>query len=81
MGDPPPIERHEARDRFGKVALRTAHDLSAALAESGCSEAEEPVVVRTDGPHRTIDALAALIDAALAEEPSGAQPPNGSSAS
>jgi hypothetical protein len=68
MSEPPPIERHEARDRFGKVALRTAHDLSAALAESGRSEGAEPVVVRTDGPHRTIDALAALIDAVLEDD-------------
>jgi hypothetical protein len=66
---PPPIERHEAADRFGKTALRTAHRLTAALAESGADE--EPILVRTDGPHRTLDGLAALIDAALADN--GAQ--------
>lgn len=60
MTDPPPrIERHEATDRFGKAALHTAHDLGKALAD------DDPVVVRTDGPHRTLDGLAALIDAAL----------------
>lgn len=67
MTDPPPrIERHEATDRFGKAALRTAHDLGEALADA------DPVVVRTDGPHRTLDGLAALIDAALAEDPPAA---------
>jgi hypothetical protein len=67
MTDPPPrIERHEATDRFGKAALRTAHDLGKALAD------DDPVVVRTDGPHRTLDGLAALIDAALAgDAPAG----------
>jgi hypothetical protein len=71
----PAVERHEALDRFGKKALRTAHDLGAALAETGHGEPGEPVVVRTNGPHRTIDGLAALIDAALEEEPSdGAGP-------
>jgi hypothetical protein len=62
---PPPIERHEAADRFGKTALRTAHRLTAAMAESGAGE--EPILLRTDGPHRTLDGLAALIDAALAD--------------
>jgi hypothetical protein len=62
---PPPIERHEAVDRFGKTALRTAHRLTAAMAESGVDE--EPILLRTDGPHRTLDGLAALIDAALAD--------------
>lgn len=64
----PKIERHEAYDRFGKSALRTAHDLSAALAEGGRPEGEEPVVLRTTGPHRSIDEVAGLIDAALADE-------------
>jgi hypothetical protein len=68
--EPPTVERHEAVDRFGKRALRTAHDLGAALAETGHGEPGEPVVVRTDGPHRTIDGLAALIDAALEDAPS-----------
>ena len=63
---PPPIERHEAADRFGKTALRTAHRLTAAMAESGADE--EPILVRTKGPHRTLDGLAALIDAALADD-------------
>jgi hypothetical protein len=62
MTDPPPqIQRHEATDRFGKAAMRTAHDLGEALADP------DPVVVRTDGPHRSLSGLAALIDAALAE--------------
>jgi hypothetical protein len=36
------------------------------MAESGADE--EPILVRTDGPHRTLDGLAALIDAALADD-------------
>jgi hypothetical protein len=63
---PPRIERHEAADRFGKIALHTAHRLTAAMAESGADE--EPILVRTDGPHRTLAGLAALIDAALADD-------------
>ena len=71
MGEPPRIERHEAVDRFGKAALRTAHDLTAALAENDRAD-EEPIVVRTDGPHRSIDGLMALIDEALDDpSPSG----------
>lgn len=62
---PPPIERHEAADRFGKAATRTAHRLTVAMSESGLDE--EPILVRTGGPHRTLDGLAALIDAALAD--------------
>ncbi|WP_448628117.1 hypothetical protein [Geodermatophilus sp. URMC 64] len=62
-----PIERHEAVDRFGKAALRTAHDLSDALAEEDGGPAE-PVVLRTDGPHRSLAGLAAVLDAALADE-------------
>ena len=68
---PPRIDKHEAWDRAGKAALRTAHDLGAALSATGEPDAEpgvEPVVVRTGGPHRSIAALAALIDDALAEE-------------
>ena len=68
---PPTIEQHEAVDRFGKAALRTAHDLGAALAETGHAEPGEPVVVRTGGPHRSLDGLAALIDAALEENSEG----------
>ena len=67
--EPPRIERHEATDRVGKAALRTAHDLTEALAEDEGS-GPEPVVLRTDGPHRSLDGLAALLDAALAEEES-----------
>jgi len=63
---PPRIERHEATDRFGKIALGTAHRLTTAMAESGADG--EPILVRTDGPHRTLDGLAALIDDALAED-------------
>jgi hypothetical protein len=66
---PPPIERHEATDRFGKAAMRTAHDLGEALADP------DPVVVRTDGPHRSLAGLTALIDAALAEAGPPAQEP------
>jgi len=63
MTDPPPqIQRHEATDRFGKAAMRTAHDLGEALAD------RDPVVVRTDGPHRSLAALAALIDDALIDD-------------
>jgi hypothetical protein len=65
----PRVEKHEAADRFGKTSLRTAHDLTTALVEAGLAAEEEPVVVRTDGPHRSIDGLAALIDATLADEP------------
>jgi hypothetical protein len=65
--EPPRVAAHEARDRFGKTAVRTAHDLTAALARDGRPEADDPIIVRTDGPHRTIDGLAALIDAALDE--------------
>jgi hypothetical protein len=69
MSDQPPrIERHEAADRFGKTSLRTAHDLTAALVEAGLASEDEPVVIRTDGAHRSIDELAALIDATLAED-------------
>jgi hypothetical protein len=73
MTDPPPrIERHEATDRFGKAAMRTAHDLGEALADA------DPVVVRTDGPHRSLAGLAALIDDALAEAgPPGERPAGG----
>ncbi|HEX2075934.1 MAG TPA: hypothetical protein VHF92_19320 [Geodermatophilus sp.] len=63
---PPPVERHAAQDRVGKRALRTAHDLGAALADDGADA--EPVVLRTDGPHVSFAGLAALIDEALAED-------------
>jgi hypothetical protein len=67
---PPRIEKHEAWDRAGKAALRTAHDLGAALSatgEPGDEPVVEPVVVRTGGPHRSIAGLATLIDDALAD--------------
>ena len=75
MSEPPPrIERHEATDRFGMISMRTAHDLGAALTESGSVDGE-PIVVRRGGPHRSLDGLAALIDAALADEdPTDASP-------
>jgi hypothetical protein len=72
--DTPKVERHEAYDRIGKSTLRTAHELSAALAESGRAEGDEPVVLRTDGPHRSIDALAAMIDAALEDDSPAGRP-------
>jgi hypothetical protein len=62
------VPRHEARDRAGKITLRTAHELGAALAGPGKAGEADPVVVRTDGPHRSIDGLAALIDAALEDD-------------
>jgi hypothetical protein len=67
MSEPPPaIALHEATDRIGKISLGTAHDLGVALAEGGADG--EPIVVRTGGPHRTVDGLLALIDAALADD-------------
>jgi len=76
MSEPPPrIERHEATDRIGAISMRTAHDLGAALTESDSADVE-PIVVRRGGPHRSLDGLAALIDAALAdEEPPDVRPP------
>lgn len=76
MSEPPPrIERHEAADRFGGISMRTAHDLGAALTESGSADGE-PIVVRRGGPHRSLDGLAALIDAALADENRPDAPPS-----
>jgi hypothetical protein len=62
-----PVESHEAYDRFGKAALRTAHGLGEALSEQDGGPVE-PVVLRTDGPHRSLDGLMALIDEALIDE-------------
>jgi hypothetical protein len=73
---PPRIERHEATDRIGAISMRTAHDLGAALSESGAPDGE-PIVVRRGGPHRSLDGLAELIDAVLADE----DPPDGRSPS
>jgi hypothetical protein len=67
----PPIERHAATDRFGKRALRTAHELGAALPE------DEPVLLRRDGPHRSIGGLEALLDEALADDEAAGSPPPG----
>jgi hypothetical protein len=67
---PPPVARHEATDRIGRISLSTAHDLGAALAGSSASDGE-PIVMRTGGPHRTVDGLLALIDAALTDEDGG----------
>ncbi|SDN81953.1 hypothetical protein SAMN05428965_1759 [Geodermatophilus sp. DSM 45219] len=67
---PPRIAQHEAADRFGTTALRTAHELTVALAGNDDAD-EEPVVRRTGGPHRSIGGLAALLDAALADEDAG----------
>jgi hypothetical protein len=76
---PPPIARHEAQDRIGRLTLGTVHDLGLALAESGSTEGE-PVVVRTGGPHRTLDGLVALIDEALADDAASADRDRGGAA-
>jgi len=68
---PPPIARHEAQDRIGRLTLGTAHDLGAALAEGGADG--EPIVVRIGGPHRTVGGLLTLIDAALADDAAPAE--------
>jgi hypothetical protein len=65
--DPPPPGKHLAKDRFGKTALRAAHDITAGLAASG-AEDDGVVVLRTDGPHRTLSELESLIDDVLADE-------------
>jgi hypothetical protein len=65
---PPQIERHAAADRFGKRALRTAHDITAALTDAGGPGADEPILVNRKGPHRSIGALEALIDEALQDD-------------
>ena len=65
MSEPlPPVERHAATDRFGKTALRTAHEIAAALADDRDGVAE-PGLLRRGGPHRSIGGLEALIDDAL----------------
>ena len=60
---PPPIERHAATDRFGKRALRTAHEIGQVLDDDGGDG--EPVLFRRGGPHRGIRGLEALLDEAL----------------
>jgi hypothetical protein len=68
MSEPlPPIERHVATDRFGKRALRTAHDITAALADDGDGDGE-PGLLRRNGPHRSIGGLEALIEQALDDD-------------
>ncbi|MGY1637422.1 hypothetical protein ACI78V_12300 [Geodermatophilus sp. SYSU D00742] len=64
----PRIERHEAVDRFGRTALRTAADLDRALSDDDRGTDADPVVLRTDGPHRSLAGLAALLDEALADD-------------
>ena len=69
MSEPPlpPVERHAATDRFGKQALRTAHDISAALADDP-DGGGEPGLLRRNGPHRSIGGLEALLDEALHDD-------------
>jgi hypothetical protein len=64
---PPPIERHTATDRFGKRALRMAHEITDSLADDDAG-ADEPVLLRRNGPHRSIRGLEALIDEALGND-------------
>ncbi|MGY1753705.1 hypothetical protein [Blastococcus sp. SYSU D01042] len=74
MDDPfPPLERHAAADRAGKNALRTAHAITQALAADGAG-AEDPVLLRRGGRHRSIDGLMSLIDEALSDEAPGKAP-------
>ena len=76
-GPLPPVERHAATDRFGKTALRTAHDIAAALADDRAGDGGvEPGLLRRGGPHRSIGGLEALIDDALDDddEQSGRRP-------
>ena len=65
--EPPPPAKHLATDRFGKTALRAAHDITAGLAAAGAAD-DGVVVLRTDGPHRTLSELESLLDDALADE-------------
>jgi len=76
---PPPIARHEAQDRIGRVTLGTAHRLGVALGESGSTDGD-PIVLRTDGPHLTLDGLVSLIDEALADDAASAAEDRGSPA-
>jgi hypothetical protein len=63
----PPLDRHVAADRAGKRALRAAQEITEALAADGAG-AEEPVLLRRGGPHRSIAGLAAVIDEVLADD-------------
>lgn len=69
----PEISAHRAKDRFGKIAVHTAHEISRALTESGETD-DGVVVLRTDGPHRSLAGLERLIDDVLAEEDTGPDP-------
>lgn len=69
----PPIERHVATERFGKQALRTAHHLTGALGDG--TGPDEPVLFRRGGPHRSLQGLESLLDAALREDESRASTP------
>lgn len=75
----PPIPRHEAQDRIGRLTLGTAHDLGAALGESGSTDVD-PVLVRSGGPHRTLDGLVSFIDEALADDAASAGEERGGTA-
>jgi hypothetical protein len=65
--DPPVHPKHRARDRFGKEALRTAHEITQALSEAGVDD-DGVVVLRTGGPRPGLADLERLIDDALEEE-------------
>ncbi|MFC5993688.1 hypothetical protein ACFQE5_05605 [Pseudonocardia hispaniensis] len=64
--------KHQARDRFGKEALQTAHGITEALAEAGVDD-DGVVVLRTDGKRHSFAGLEKLIDDALAEEAAAAE--------
>ncbi|GEL17489.1 hypothetical protein [Pseudonocardia asaccharolytica] len=63
--------KHQARDRFGKEALHTAHGITEALAEAGVAD-DGVVVLRTDGKRHSFAELEKLIDDALAEDEAAA---------
>lgn len=65
--------KHQARDRFGKLSLQTAHRISRVLAETG-AEDDGAVVLNTRGPRPKLADLEKLIDEALAEEEHTASP-------
>ena len=75
MGDAQRIPpKHRAMDRAGKAALHAAHDITTGLAEAGVED-DGVVVLRTDGPHRSLGELESLIDAALDETDEAALDP------
>jgi hypothetical protein len=61
------VPAHLGADRFGKLALRAAHDISTALAASGVDD-DGAVLLNTAGPRQSLAETEALLDAALAEE-------------